>query len=98
MRSGIVHDNPEGPPGRISRPQIAEMATALEFNVSGSLWDAAQPCRGRALRVARGARYNEVLIGLHWKQSRDCGTASVAFGAFLRGAERARGDPASGKR
>jgi hypothetical protein len=48
----------------------------------------------------RTARYNELLIRLHRKQSRVCGTASVAYGRFSRGALNAppRPTPSSGKR
>jgi hypothetical protein len=61
---------------------------------------AALPTRSGQFCAATTARYNEVLIRLLRKQSRVCGTASVAYGRFSRGARIAppRPAPSSGKR
>jgi hypothetical protein len=78
-------------------PRAAPRVTPSRTNAMSG---AASPTSGGRFCATRRARYNKVLIRLHRKQSPDCGTASVAYGRFSRGARIAppRPMPSSGKR
>jgi hypothetical protein len=80
-------------------PSAAPRMTRSHTNAISSS-GAASPTSGGQFCTARAARYNELLIRLHRKQSRVCGTASVVYGRFSCGARitPARQAPSSGKR